>query len=96
MVGRLEFNVPFQHKYGYIRDKTASGDNWLSPYMITEYLICYWLTELSFMYFRDVLPGWLDSSLEFNGTFKFLAQIGSYRAFAVIDYFERRSSKPIT
>ena len=23
--GRLEFNVPFQHKYGYIRDETDHG-----------------------------------------------------------------------
>jgi len=23
----LEFNVPFQHKYGYIRDDTESGNN---------------------------------------------------------------------
>jgi len=24
MVGWLEFNVPFQHKYGYIRDERVS------------------------------------------------------------------------
>jgi len=23
----LEFNVPLQHKYGYIRDDTAAGNN---------------------------------------------------------------------
>jgi len=25
-VGELEFNVPFQHKYGYVRDEMVAGD----------------------------------------------------------------------
>jgi len=25
----LEFNVPFQHKYGYIRDEQDVGNKWL-------------------------------------------------------------------
>ena len=30
VVGWLEFNVPFQHKYGYIRDDAGSVHGWLS------------------------------------------------------------------
>jgi len=29
----LEFNVPFQHKYGYIRDDPLMGDD-LDPHLI--------------------------------------------------------------
>jgi len=27
-VSELEFNVPFQHKHGYIRDDTDGGEIW--------------------------------------------------------------------
>jgi len=30
----LEFNVPFQHKYGYIRDKSSRVDSY--PYPVKE------------------------------------------------------------
>ena len=33
--GRLEFNVPFQHKYSYIRDKNVRGRE-LSSYPVKE------------------------------------------------------------
>jgi len=30
----LEFNIPFQHKYGYIRDKTSGVESY--PYPVKE------------------------------------------------------------
>jgi len=30
LVGWLEFNVPFQHKYGYIRDDHLALNNYLT------------------------------------------------------------------
>jgi len=27
-VSELEFNIPFQHKYGYIRDESGSSISW--------------------------------------------------------------------
>jgi len=35
LVGWLEFNAPFQHKYGYIRDKKVRGGK-LSSYPVKE------------------------------------------------------------
>jgi len=46
MVGWLEFNVPFQHKYGYIRDEcdhirpALSELHWLPVHLCTEYKLC--------------------------------------------------------
>jgi len=31
LVGWLEFNVPFQHKYGYIRDETVDENDGKNP-----------------------------------------------------------------
>ena len=33
-VGWLEFNVPFQHKYGYIRDQRSGMESY--PYPVKE------------------------------------------------------------
>jgi len=34
MIMKLEFNVPFQHKYGYIRDKRSGMESY--PYPVKE------------------------------------------------------------
>ena len=34
LVGMLEFNVPFQHKYGYIRDERSGMESY--PYPVKE------------------------------------------------------------
>jgi len=34
LVGWLEFNVPFQHKYGYIRDEMSGAESY--PYPLKE------------------------------------------------------------
>jgi len=34
LVGWLEFNVPFQHKYSYIRDETSGMESY--PYPVKE------------------------------------------------------------
>jgi len=33
----LEFNVPYQHKYGYIRDKMSGVESY--PYPVTSYFL---------------------------------------------------------
>jgi len=34
VVGWLEFNIPFQHKYGYIREERSGVENY--PYPVKE------------------------------------------------------------
>jgi len=34
LVSQLEFDVPFQHKYGYIRDKRSGVESY--PYPVKE------------------------------------------------------------
>ena len=36
LVGWMEFNDPFQHKYGYIRDELTACDKWLAPQTVPK------------------------------------------------------------
>jgi len=50
----LEFNVPFQHKYGYIRDEQYAGNKPLMSRTCAENIILYFIHTLYSFCISDV------------------------------------------